>query len=385
MQAVWRLMPVKRAPVADRRIRPGSSAAQSVADVEIPPSVEDTSNREYTMKSLAKSLIAAAVAATALPAIAQSSVQIYGIADIGVAVTNFNDDTLTVVRENRTARYGLRGNEKLWDEMEVLWRLEGEVDMSTGQNPDGLFYRQAWLGLKTRYGLGRLGQTKDLFDDLSEYIDPFRNDGIFGDYSKRAWRVGLVRSRVSNSFTYEAPKVYGLKFAAQYSLDETVPGVGNPGWSVMGQYEYRDLMLLASYDRPTLTSAGPQGEAWVVGAAYQFGAFRVSASYNHGDLNNATATVPATELDAYTLGLTWNVGPGQAKAAYSRMNSNVGNVNASIRDLSTAGIGYDYYLSKRTTLYLIGMYEGEGQYNSTTRKFVTGTTTGLQAGITHLF
>jgi predicted porin len=111
----------------------------------------------------------------------------------------------------------------------------------------------------------------------------------------------------------------------------------------------------------------------------------VSASYNHGDLNNATATVPATELDAYTLGLTWNVGPGQAKAAYSRMNSNVGNVNASIRDLSTAGIGYDYYLSKRTTLYLIGMYEGEGQYNSTTRKFVTGTTTGLQAGITHLF
>ena len=56
-----------------------------------------------------------------------------------------------------------------------------------------------------------------------------------------------------------------------------------------------------------------------------------------------------------------------------------------MNDVSAAGIGYDYYLSKRTTLYLIGMYEGEGQYNSTTKKFVTGTTLGAQFGITHLF
>lgn len=337
------------------------------------------------MKGTCRAFLAAAVAATALPAIAQSSVQIYGIADIGVAVTNFNSNTLTQVRENRTARYGLRGNEKLWDDMEVLWRLEGEVDMSTGQNPDGLFYRQAWLGLKTRYGLGRMGQTKDLFDDLSEYIDPFRNDGIFGDFSKRAWRVGVVKSRVSNSFTYEAPKVYGLKFSAQYSFDETVPHVGAAGWSAAGLYEYKDLTLLASYDRPTLTSAGPQGEAWVVGAAYQLGDFRLSASYNSGDLNNATSKAPATELEAYTAGLTWNVGPGQAKLAYSRMNSNVGDVNASIRNVSATGIGYDYYMSKRTTLYLIGMYEGDGQYDSATKKFITGRTVGGQMGITHLW
>ena len=337
-----------------------------------------------TRNGISVSLIAAALAAISAPAGAQG-IQLYGIADIGVAATHFDGDTLTVVRENRTARWGIRGSEKVSPEIEVLFRLEGEVDMSTGQYGDGLFYRQAWAGVKTRYGTARLGQTKDLYDDLSEEIDPFRNDGIVGDYSKRAWRVAVVKSRVSNSVTYEAPKFSGLKLAAQYSMDETVPGVGNPGWSVSGVWEYRDFMALAAYDRPTLTSAGPQPEAWVVGAAYQFGPVRISASYNSGDLNNATAKTPATELDSYTIGVAWNVGPGVAKAVYSSMDSSVGNVNASIRDVSVWGLGYDYVLSRRTTLYLIGLYEGEGQYNSGTKKFVTGTTTGVQVGITHLF
>jgi len=342
-------------------------------------------NRKCRMrKGISRSLIAAAVAAIAIPAAAQN-IQLYGIADIGIAVTNFDGDTLTNVRENRTARYGLRGNEKLSSDIEVLFRLEGEVDMSTGQNPDGLFYRQAWLGVKTQYGIGRLGQTKDLFDDLSEYIDPFRNDGIVGDFTKRAWRVGVAKSRVSNSFTYEAPNLSGLKLAGQYSMDETTDGSGNPGWSVAGVYEYHDLMLLASYDRPTLTSAGPQPEAWFVGAAYQFGPVRLSASYNSGDLNNATAKTAATDLKAYTVGVAWSVGPGVAKGVYSSMDSSAGNVNASIRDLSVWGLGYDYPLSRRTTLYFLAVYEGDGQYNSTTKKFVTGTTTGAQFGITHFF
>lgn len=336
-------------------------------------------------KRIGRSLIAAAVAAITLPAMAQQNVQIYGIADIGVAVMNFDGETTTYVRENRTARYGLRGNERISPSIEVLFRLEGEVQMDTGQNPDGLFYRQAWLGVRTPYGLGRLGQTKDLYDDLSEYIDPFRNDGIVGDFTKRAWRVGVARSRVSNSFTYEAPNFSGLKLSAQYSLDETVPGIGNPGWSVAALYEYRDLLLLASYDRPTLTAAGPQSEAWVIGAAYQFGPVRLSASYNSGDLNNGTATTKATEIDAYTLGVAWNVGPGVAKAVYSNMDSSAGNVNASIRDASVWGLGYDYPLSRRTTLYFLGVYESEGQYNSTTRRFILGSTKGAQFGITHLF
>ncbi len=336
-------------------------------------------------KTAAKTLIAAAIAAASVPAFAQGSITLYGIADVGIAITNFDDQTLTQVRENRTARWGIRGVEKLGGGLEAIFRLEGEIDMGTGQYGDGLFYRQAWAGFRDKWGTIRLGQTKDLYDDLSEQIDPFRNDGIFGDFSKRAWRVAVVKSRVSNSVTYESPKFYGFELDAQYSMDETADGSGNPGWSVAGTYGWKELSVWASYDRPTLTAAGPQPWAWFVGAAYKFGPVRVSGSYNHGNLNNATSKAPDTELDSYTLGLMWTVGPGVAKLAYSAMNSSVGNLNASVRDVHSWGIGYDYFLSKRTTLYAIGMLDTDGQYNSSTKKFVTGNTTGLQFGITHYF
>jgi predicted porin len=335
-------------------------------------------------KTAARNLIAVAIAATAIPAFAQNVV-LYGIADIGVAVTNFDGDTLTQVRENRTARWGMRGAEKLGNGLEAIFRLEGEIDMSTGQYGDGLFYRQAWAGVRGPWGTARLGQTKDLFDDLSEEIDPFRNDGIFGDFSKRAWRVGVVKSRVSNSATYESPKMYGLQVNGQYSMDETPTGIGNPGWAVSAIYNWKDLGVYAAYDRPTITNADPQGTAWFIGASYQIGPVRLSGSYNSGNLNNGTAKTSETELDSYTLGVAWNVGPGVAKLAYSSMDSSAGNVNASIRDVNAWGIGYDWVLSRRTTLYFIGMLETDGQYNSTTKKFVTGDTKGIQIGITHLW
>ena len=335
-------------------------------------------------KTAARTLIAVAISAASVPAFAQG-ITLYGIADVGVAATNFDGDTLTAIRENRTARWGMRGVEKLGNGLEAIFRLEGEIDMGTGQYGDGLFYRQAWAGFRGAWGTARMGQTKDLFDDLSEEIDPFRNDGIFGDFSKRAWRVGIVKSRVSNSVTYEAPKMSGLSLKGQYSMDETADGTGNPGWSVSGMWDWKDLGVYAAYDRPTLTSAGPQPSAWFIGASYQFGPVRLSGSYNSGDLNDGTAKTSATDLTSYTLGLAWNVGPGVAKLAYSSMDSSVGNKNASIRDLSAWGIGYDYVLSRRTTLYIIGLLETEGQYISSTKKFVTGNTSGIQLGITHLF
>ena len=283
-------------------------------------------------KTAAKTLIAVAISAASVPAFAQG-ITLYGIADVGVAVTNFDDDTLT--RFGRTGRRAgacgaSRSSATAW---KSIFRLEGEIDMGTGQYGDGLFYRQAWAGFRGAWGTVRMGQTKDLFDDLSEEIDPFRNDGIFGDFSKRAWRVGIVKSRVSNSVTYEAPKMSGLSLKGQYSMDETADGTGNPGWSVSGMWDWKDLGVYAAYDRPTLTSAGPQPSAWFVGASYQFGPVRLSGSYNSGELNDGTAKTAATDLNSYTLGVAWNVGPGVAKLAYSSMDSSVGNKNASIRDL----------------------------------------------------
>lgn len=341
-------------------------------------------------------LAAAAVAAISMPAAAQN-VEIYGIADVGIATTNFKGDTVhssdgttTAIRENRSGRWGIRGSEKLGGGLQVIFRLEGDVDFGTGQiDPTDaaapLFGRQAWVGFKSDYGTMRVGRTKGLFDDLSEEIDPFRNDGIVGDFTKRAWRVNVAESRVSNSVTYEAPKFAGLEVKAQYSMDETADKAGNPGWSVSGLYQLRDLTVIAAYDRPTLTKAGAQPEAWLLGVAYQFGPVKLSASYNSGDMNDSTSTTSATKVEGYTVGAAWEIGNGIVKGVWSKMDTNVPVAKWShkVRDMNVFGLGYDYPLSKRTTLYAMTVYETEGQ--RPVKTFIEGTTKGAQVGITHRF
>lgn len=330
-------------------------------------------------------LAAAAVAAISMPAAAQN-VEIYGIADVGIAVTNFDGQTTTAVRENRSGRWGIRGSEKLGGGLQVLFRLEGDVDFGTGQidptdSTTGLFARQAWVGLKGDFGTVRMGRTKGLFDDLSEEIDPFRNDGIVGDFTKRAWRVNVAESRVSNSVTYEAPKFAGFEAKAQYSFDETPGQSGAAGWSLSGAYQLRDLTLIAAYDRPITAAGKIQPEAWLVGAAYQFGPVKLSASYNSGDMNDAAAT----KVEGYTVGAAWEIGNGIVKGVWSKMDTNVPVAKWShkVRDMNVFGLGYDYPLSKRTTLYSMVVYETEGQ--RPVKTFIEGTTKGAQVGITHRF
>ena len=334
---------------------------------------------------LVPTLLASVLAAVSLPAAAQN-VQLYGLADTGIAVTNFDGQTTTAVRENRTGRWGMRGNEKISPNLTVLFQLESEVDFSTGRTDEekGMFARQAWLGLKGNFGTVRIGQTKGLYDDLSEEIDPFRNDGIVGDFSKLAWRVNVANSRISNSVTYEAPKLAGLVVSGQYGFDEQASG-GHSAFALSAKYELRDLVLIAAYDRPlVLPAAGvtpAQPDAYMIGAAYRFGPVRLSASYNYGDLK-----AEKSKLEAYTVGATLDVGGGTAKAVYSRLNSELplAKQTKKNRDVSVTGIGYDYPLSKRTTLYALGVYEDVGQVVSKVG-IKEGSTKGVQAGMSFRF
>ncbi len=82
-------------------------------------------------KTAAKTLIAAAIAATAVPAFAQGVI-LYGIADVGVAITNFDGQTLSQVRENRTARWGMRGAEQLGGGLEMKTPPSGGVFAAVG-------------------------------------------------------------------------------------------------------------------------------------------------------------------------------------------------------------------------------------------------------------
>ena len=97
--------------------------------------------------------IVAAATALSMPALAQSSVTLYGIADATiVSVSNKEGSRLTALDSGvlQSSRFGFRGNEDLGGGLRALFVLESGVSLDTGAGAAVLFNRQAYVGLSSQ-------------------------------------------------------------------------------------------------------------------------------------------------------------------------------------------------------------------------------------------
>lgn len=137
-----------------------------------------------------KRMISAAVTVLACGAAqAQSSVTLYGVADVNVEYVNhvgtvpqasngFNSGVAhSVVRENSGgysgSRWGLRGTEDLGGGLKSIFVLETGFNVDTGTLQQGgrLFGRQAYVGLDTQFGQFTFGrQYQSLFAALANFV-----------------------------------------------------------------------------------------------------------------------------------------------------------------------------------------------------------------------
>ncbi|MGN4074153.1 porin, partial [Burkholderia gladioli] len=116
-----------------------------------------------------KSIAALAVtAAAASPALAQSSVTLYGVIDEGLNYTNNIGGKGGAVELTsgyaQGSRWGLRGTEDLGGGLAAIFTLENGFDASSGKAQEGgrMFGRQAYVGLQDkRYGTVTLGRQYD--------------------------------------------------------------------------------------------------------------------------------------------------------------------------------------------------------------------------------
>src|SRR4051794_8023381 len=115
----------------------------------------------------ATALAASAIAFACQSAFAQSSVTLYGVADVGVRyLTNANannDGKLFMTNGAITnSRIGLKGAEDLGGGLKAIFRLESGVELQNGQYSDGQreFNRAAYVGLARQYGTLTLGRQK---------------------------------------------------------------------------------------------------------------------------------------------------------------------------------------------------------------------------------
>lgn len=350
-------------------------------------------------------LLSSAVLCTAA-AHAQSSVTLYGVADLSVERVKGDASVSRVSSGNLSgSRLGVRGTEELGNGAAAIFALETGVRFDTGTNNGGterLWDRQAWVGVKhTQAGELRLGRTDSLLGAMTDRVGTQEYDDLTLSGSRGA---NLYR-RVDNSATYTAPTLLrGLTLQAQYSFAATgASGTGALSSSVRGD------------EAPGVNA----GKLWNASALYAAGPFIGGVAYLRSrDENRTTAgeqsahawmgygtleVIQGLKLTAYgdderTEGVTQHLRTWGGKLAVNVTEPLVLALGVSRTSGTTAAAGDDdsvriysvkstYALSKRTTAYGWWVLVDNG---SAANKGLVATSTGRRSngvalGIRHTF
>ena len=171
-----------------------------------------------------RNLLALAVGvAFVLPLAAQAAPTVYGRLNLSVDYMDMDTNVMGVDGKvwelnSNASRVGVKGNEKLTDELTAVYKAEWEVqgDMKTASELDA---RERYIGLK-HYQLGtiRLGYIDSPFKNSEDSVDVF-NDMAHLDMGNFLYG----QKRLANSINYVSPKFLDV-FGANLTLQ---PGEGN--------------------------------------------------------------------------------------------------------------------------------------------------------------
>ncbi|REE17733.1 putative porin [Paraburkholderia sp. BL27I4N3] len=255
-----------------------------------------------------RAAVLASATLISVPALAQSSVTLFGIVDAGLSYQN-SQTTLGSTSNGHSAvkttsgvwagsRFGFKGAEDLGGGTKAIFWLENGFSSNTGaQMFGGLFGRQAYVGLTNdQYGSFTAGRQYS-----SYYL-------LLLPYAPTRWLTGAVGAhpgdidgldttyRINNALQYTSPKLYGFTLSGTYALGG-VAGAFNQGstWSAALQYATGPVGVAAGVLRINNSTLG--GGAWGADSTTNSGGLPgVSA------INNGYQTAAAQQRVAVTAG-----------------------------------------------------------------------------------
>jgi len=341
-----------------------------------------------------KTIAAAAVLGTfAVAAHAQSSVTLYGILDAGITyankvATSTGHDSLVRYGDGVASgsRWGLRGAEDLGGGLKALFVLESGFSTGDGTSGQGgaLFGRQAFVGL-AKDGIGSVTFGRQ-YSFSTDFIGANYSMGSQTPAGNYAYHINdldqYTSSRINNAVKFTSANFAGLTFGAMYGFSNSTQFAGAPTTTV-----------------GTTTTQG-SSSAYSFGLNYAQGPFGIGAAYTNIRFpNGATPAFSVSianvntgglrDLETFAVGARYTIAAGLVWANWSHTkfepvtggsstlnNYEIGGKYAFTPALS-AGLGYtfsdlddrfsgkwhqinsavDYALSKRTDVYVVGVYQ----------------------------
>ncbi|MBL8386805.1 MAG: porin [Hydrogenophaga sp.] len=333
-----------------------------------------------------KTLIALAAVAATGAAFAQSSVTIYGVADVSagkvsdavvktpaVAATataaakpatyalGMSSDKFQAIANNTlnngNSRLGFKGVEDLGGGLKAGFNFEQGINAANGATDANTYQRAAWVNVAGGFGEVRLGRS------LSTSF-----------YSVAKWELtGTANySAVANQFSfngagprndaaimYFSPDFSGFSFGASTVLKGNSAN-GNAKYDLSASYAAGPVVASLAYN----TQKGAT-KSLTLGGKYTIGNFAVAASYTDAKMEATGVKV----AKGFTLGGSTTMGPVTLTLDVAR--------DTEFKDTDFV-FETKYALSKRTFVYGVAMRDGKG-------KVLKQNATGYALGIRHNF
>lgn len=324
--------------------------------------------------------LAASGAALAQP----SSVTIYGVLDLGVAKYNNGTSFLNGLpvgltgrpdtwnlRPSTSNRIGFRGSEDLGGGLRANFSIEHRLDPSAGteqSGQNGMWRGHSWVGLSSpTLGELRLGRQQNAALFVAQKGDPWNWDYNVGSVQVIN-RAGNAATYTANLVSYTTPNFSGLTVKAEMGLGEggTDP-LGNANRTVGANVQYTKgpLYVGLGYNDIRVSNSPAKNRYWVATLNYDFKFIRPILQYT------SAKNLSTQSSHSYVIGATMPVSNGRLKAVVGRYDP-AGANNTTLK----LGLGYEYFLSKRTSVHAD---VGTGKTDGRTR------TTGFEAGLKHIF
>jgi len=303
-----------------------------------------------------KSVLAIAVlGAFAGAASAQSTVTIGGFVDANVIRDIGKTDK--TVGDSGGSRLNFKGSEDLGGGLRANFGLEHRLTPGTGTSTNTKFWNGfSTVGLSGSWGRVDLGhQYTPAFIFVQNKVDPFLGDTV-ADLRDTGLRNGANTTvRVDNSIRYDF-SANGLTASASVADQGT-----NAKRPTSFALTYGNGPLWAGYGyEATGAQTTSAAKANSFGLTYDFGAAKLAVGASTG--KDATSNT----LKGTLLGVTVPLAGGDFKLGLAQAKKN-GAVSS-----SRTGIGYHYYLSKLTQVYVDAAKDS---------KQATGPKTGFNAGV----
>lgn len=372
-----------------------------------------------------KSLLALALmGAFSGAAMAQSSVTIYGIADLGLQ--NLKNGapagatTKLTSGQVQGSRLGFKGTEDLGDGLKANFVLEMGINLDEGSSGQGgrTFGRRSLVGLSGDFGSIDLGRDKTINNLFIDAFDPFHSGFInsgnglsnlyfFGGSANVNGTASTANSagRVGNAIFYNTPNWGGFRGSATYGFGEAA-GSNTPGSSYGITLRYTNFGLDIGYsyskDNNQLgTVAAPN--AALTGTINARSANTFAVSYDIGTpvgmftpvfiyekQKDENRLAPRLDQQNYSIGGTLKFDDSNSlKATWTKIVDDTRRsltTSATIGDARQWAVGFQHNLSKRTDLYIAYAKTNQDAFSKKVAAVTAGAdVTEFTLGIRHKF